>query len=82
VEVSETLFAEAQGGWTELDGMFKYIHPPGWTETQPGPTYIHTVHVLVRQFTIYRNILKGVCHEIFWVLFWHVWIDLGLYKNL
>ncbi len=26
--------------------------------------------------------LKGVCHEIFWVLFWHVWIDLGLYKNL
>ncbi len=29
-----------------------------------------------------RDILKGVCHEIFWVLFWHVWIDLGLYKNL
>jgi hypothetical protein len=26
--------------------------------------------------------LKGVCHKIFWVLFWHVWIDLGLYKNL
>ncbi len=26
--------------------------------------------------------LKGVCHEIFWVFFWHVWIDLGLYKNL
>ncbi len=26
--------------------------------------------------------LKGVCHEIFWVLFLHVWIDLGLYKNL
>jgi hypothetical protein len=26
--------------------------------------------------------LKGVSHEIFWVLFWHVWIDLGLYKNL
>ncbi len=26
--------------------------------------------------------LKGVCHEIFRVLFWHVWIDLGLYKNL
>ncbi len=24
----------------------------------------------------------GMCHEIFWVLFWHVWIDLGLYKNL
>jgi hypothetical protein len=28
------------------------------------------------------GILKGVCHEIFQVLFWHVWIDLGLYKNL
>jgi hypothetical protein len=40
--VSETLFAEAQGGWTEFDGMFKYIHPPGWTETQPGLTYVHT----------------------------------------
>ncbi len=26
--------------------------------------------------------LKGVCHEIFRVLFWHVWIDLGMYKNL
>ncbi len=26
--------------------------------------------------------LKGVCHKIFGVLFWHVWIDLGLYKNL
>ncbi len=26
--------------------------------------------------------LKGVCHQIFWVLFWHVWLDLGLYKNL
>ncbi len=26
--------------------------------------------------------LKGVCHEIVQVLFWHVWIDLGLYKNL
>jgi hypothetical protein len=26
--------------------------------------------------------LKGVSHEIFRVLFWHVWIDLGLYKNL
>jgi hypothetical protein len=25
--------------------------------------------------------LKGVSHEIFRVLFWHVWIDLGLYKN-
>jgi hypothetical protein len=24
--------------------------------------------------------LKGVGHEIFRVLFWHVWIDLGLYK--
>jgi hypothetical protein len=33
---------------------------------------------------IYRkaNLLKGVCHQIFQVLFWHVWIDLGLYKNL
>ncbi len=28
------------------------------------------------------SVLKGVCHEIFRVLFWHVWIDLGLYKNL
>jgi hypothetical protein len=28
------------------------------------------------------QLLKGVCHEIFQVLFWHVWIDLGLYKNL
>jgi hypothetical protein len=28
------------------------------------------------------NPLKGVFHEIFWVLFWHVWTDLGLYKNL
>jgi hypothetical protein len=28
------------------------------------------------------QILKGVCHETFWVLFWHLWIDLGLYKNL
>ncbi len=26
--------------------------------------------------------LKRVCHEIFWVPFWHVWIELGLYKNL
>jgi hypothetical protein len=26
--------------------------------------------------------LKGVCQEIFRVLFWHVWKDLGLYKNL
>ncbi len=26
--------------------------------------------------------LKGVCHKIFWVLFWSVWIDLCLYKNL
>ncbi len=26
--------------------------------------------------------LKGVSHEIFRVLFWHIWIDLGLYKNL
>jgi hypothetical protein len=26
--------------------------------------------------------LKGVSHELFRVLFWHVWIDLGLYKNL
>ncbi len=26
--------------------------------------------------------LKGVSHEIFRALFWHVWIDLGLYKNL
>jgi hypothetical protein len=25
--------------------------------------------------------LKRVCHEIFWVLIWNVWIDLGLYKN-
>ncbi len=29
-----------------------------------------------------RICLKGVSHEIFSVLFWHVWIDLGLYKNL
>ncbi len=29
-----------------------------------------------------RDMLKGVCREIFQVLFWHVWIDLGLYKNL
>jgi hypothetical protein len=29
-----------------------------------------------------KDSLKGVSHEIFWVLFWHVWIDLGLYKNL
>ncbi len=26
--------------------------------------------------------LKGVSHEIFRALFWHVWIDLGLFKNL
>jgi hypothetical protein len=26
--------------------------------------------------------LKGVCHEISWPLFWHVCLDLGLYKNL
>jgi hypothetical protein len=26
--------------------------------------------------------LKEVCHEISRVLFWHVWKDLGLYKNL
>jgi hypothetical protein len=26
--------------------------------------------------------LEGVCHEISQVLFWHVWMDLGLYKNL
>jgi hypothetical protein len=29
-----------------------------------------------------EDCLKGVCQEIFWVLFCHVWIDLGLYKNL
>jgi hypothetical protein len=26
--------------------------------------------------------LKGMSSEIFRALFWHVWIDLGLYKNL
>jgi hypothetical protein len=26
--------------------------------------------------------LKGVSHEILRVLFWIVWIDIGLYKNL
>jgi hypothetical protein len=26
--------------------------------------------------------LKGVSHEIFRALFWHVWIDLALCKNL
>ncbi len=33
-------------------------------------------------FYITTITLKGVSHEIFRVLFWHVWIDLGLYKNL
>jgi hypothetical protein len=27
-------------------------------------------------------IVKGESHEIFWVLFLHLWIDLGLCKNL
>jgi hypothetical protein len=31
---------------------------------------------------IVKIFLKGVSHEIIRVLFWHVWIDLGLYKNL
>ncbi len=31
---------------------------------------------------LWKQHLKGVSPEIFRVLFWHVWIDLGLYKNL
>jgi hypothetical protein len=42
--------------------------------------YVHSVESA--RSSLYIYVLKGVCHETFRVLFWHVWIDLGLYKNL
>jgi hypothetical protein len=33
-------------------------------------------------FSSQRCPFKGCVSRDFWVLFWHVWIDLGLYKNL
>ncbi len=49
-----------------------------------NPYYWHLLNLPPHvQLTLYFYVpLKEVCHEIFRVLFWHVWIDLGLYKNL
>jgi hypothetical protein len=38
--------------------------------------------LLKSNFAHKNAILKGVGHKISRVFFWHVWIDLGLYKNL
>ncbi len=43
---------------------------------------LHTLELILTPGNSPNYVLKGVCHKIFWVLFWHVWIDLGLYKNL
>jgi hypothetical protein len=43
--------------------------------------FAREIKIISQTFKI-SGTLKGVCHEIFWVLFCHVWIDLGLYKNL
>ncbi len=48
--------------------------------------YFRKFQKISKPLCIYKNFriieLKGVCHEIFQDLFWNVWIDLGLYKNL
>ncbi len=51
-----------------------------WTHTSGEKNLNQYGHEL-KDSTNFRN-LKGVSHEIFRALFLHVWIDLGLYKNL
>ncbi len=61
-------------------------HEP--SQEDPPVRLLHQHHRLCSQvLKLILNLhwtvpLKGVSHEIFKVLFWHVWIDLGLYKNL
>ncbi len=38
--------------------------------------------LILSSLTSIAMLLKGSVSWDFWVLFWHVWIDLGLYKNL
>jgi hypothetical protein len=52
------------------------------TDTVRVPDCPQKIKALTEHAELFINTLKGVSHEIFWVLFWHVWIDLGLYKNL
>jgi hypothetical protein len=46
---------------------------------QPPHRLLGELQILVKSGVIH---LKGVSHEIFRVLFWLLWISLGLYKNL
>jgi hypothetical protein len=54
-----------------MGGMYKLVWGQGW----------HYIKIKI-EILLFLNYLKGVSHEIFRALFWHVWIDLGLYKNL
>jgi hypothetical protein len=55
--------------------------PVGCLLIRMTPQYLAKFKIVSR-CVFWGTRLRGVCHKIFWVLFWHVWIDLGLYKNL
>jgi hypothetical protein len=47
-----------------------------------GPRILPRITDILNVLMVDRTPLKEECHKIFGVLFWHAWIDLGLYKNL
>ncbi len=46
------------------------------------PTDIFRIFMLNKMFLVIADNLKGLSHKCFWVVFYHVWIDIDLYKNL